>query len=379
MSSKLNFTKLPNHETLVDILDGIDIVINAVGIIAQTKTKRFKKIHTHAPIAIFNACYEANVKKIIQISALGSQTGTTPYHVTKDRADEHLRSLDIDYAILHPSIVYGDDGKSTALFQGLAALPFTPIIEDGSQKLQPITIQDLVKTVEKAINSPEKNIEINVVGEKEVTYKELLQGFRKWLGFKPTKSITLPTFGTNFIGKFLDEPTVNHDNITMLNQGNSASVQPLAKFLGYIPIGIEEKLFNSEANNSQKLYASLYLLRPFLRFIIGFVWIFSGIVSAFLYPQHQALELLREIGIPAGLDMPTLYIASFLDITLGVLTIIGYRLQYLLNFQMIVIVVYTLLLTALAPYHWLHPFGPVLKNIPLLFTIYILSRLEKYR
>jgi len=236
-----------------------------------------------------------------------------------------------------------------------------------------------VATVQKSIYSAKKTIELNVVGGQSVTYKALLQGFRQYLGYKPTKSVSVPTIGTSVHGKILGEPTVNSDNIIMLNQGNAADVTPLENFLRYRPISIQEKLFESRANNAQKLYASLYLIRPFLRIIIAFVWIWSGVVSAFLYPQPLALELLHEIGVYAPYDVPLLYMASFLDITIGILMLTGYRLQALLYLQLLVIGVYTLLLTLLSPYHWLHPFGPVLKNLPLLFAIYILAKLEAYR
>ena len=375
----LDFSHLQTDKELVNKLEDFDVVVNAVGIIAETKTQSFEQMHSVAPITLFNACKEAGVRKVIHISALGSQNGTTAYHTSKNRADEYLRKSGLEYAILHPSIVYGDDGKSTALFQSLATLPLTPIVGDGSQLLQPIRIEDLVATVQKAIESDDKKIELNVVGKEPVTYKELLQIFRKWLGLKPTKSVSTPTIGTDILGKILEEPTVNHDNIIMLNEGNSASVKPLADFLGYTPIGIKENLGTKESHNAQKLYASLYLLRPLLRIVIGFVWIWSGIVSAFLYPQPLALELLHEIGIGEGISIYVLYLASFLDIGIGVLTIIGYRLQALLSLQLLVIFVYTLLLTAFAPYHWLHPFGAILKNIPLLFAIYILMKLERYR
>ena len=379
MSIKLDYVDLQDDQELVEKVKGFDIVINAVGIIAPTKTQSFEQMHTVAPMALFDVCKEVGVKKIVHISALGSEQGTTLYHTSKNRADEYLRAIGIDYAILHPSIVYGDDGKSTALFQALATLPLTPIVGDGSQKLQPIRIEDLVATVEQSILSSEKKIELNVVGAEPVSYKELLETFRTWLGYKPTKSVSTPTIGTNVLGRILEEPTVNHDNIKMLNEGNSADVRPLADFLGYTPMGIKENLLNRKAHHAQKLYASLYLLRPLLRIVIAFVWIWSGIVSAFLYPQPLALELLHEIGVPIGMDVPLLYLASFLDIGIGVLTLIGYRLQALLNLQLLVIVIYTLLLTVLAPHHWLHPFGPVLKNLPLLFSIYILGRLEKFR
>jgi len=376
---EIDFVTLKDDKSLVEFLSSFDVVVNAVGIIAQTKIQTFEQMHTLAPMALFDACKKTKVQKVIHISALGSQNGTTAYHRSKNRADEYLRASGLDYAILHPSVVYGDDGKSTALFQALATLPLTPIVGNGEQKLQPIRIEDLVATVKKAIESKEEKIELDVVGAKAVSYKELLQTFRAWLGYRTTKAVSVPTFGTDVIGKLLGEVTVSHDNIKMLNEGNSADVKPLAEFLGYEPVGFKEHLEATKANHAQKLYASLYLLRPLLRFVIGFVWIWSGVVSAFLYPQPLALELLHEIGIPVGLDVPMLYVASFLDISIGVLTIVGYKIQRLLALQAIVIVVYTFLLSFLAPYHWLHPFGPVLKNLPLVLSIYVLSRLERFR
>ncbi len=375
----INFSCLQDDKELVKKLQGFDVLVNAVGIIAETKTQTFEQMHTIAPIILFDACKEAGVQKVIHISALGTQKGTTLYHTSKNRADEYLRASGLEYAILHPSIVYGDDGKSTALFQALAMLPLLPIIGDGQQVLQPIALEDLLVTVKRAIKSEEKIIELDLVGAKSMSYEELLQGFRTWLGLKPTKSVSVPTFGTDCLGKILDEPTVSSANIQMLNEGSVASVEPLKKFLNYTPASMQERLFCLKAHNAQKLYASLYFMRPLLRLVLAFVWIWSGVVSAFLYPQPLALELLHEVGVPVGLDIPLLYLASFLDISIGILTLIGYRLQTMLSLQMLVIAVYTLLLSFLAPYHWLHPFGPVLKNLPLLVSIYILSRLEKFR
>ena len=375
----IDFSCLQDDKELVTKLQGFDVVVNAVGIISETRTQSFEQMHTIAPIVLFDACKEVGVKKVIHISALGTQKGTTLYHTSKNRADEYLRASGLEYAIFHPSIVYGDDGKSTALFQALAMLPLLPIIGDGQQVLQPIALEDLLVTVKRAMESEKKCIELDLVGAKSMTYEELLQGFRSWLGLRPTNAMSVPTFGTDIMGKILDEPTVSSANIQMLNEGSVASVEPLKKFLNYTPATMQERLFSVKAHNAQKLFASLYFMRPLLRLLIGFVWIWSGVVSAFLYPQPLALELLHEVGVPVGLDVPLLYFASFLDIVIGILTLVGYRLQAVLNLQLLVIGVYTLLLSFLAPYHWLHPFGPVLKNLPLLVSIYILSRLEKFR
>ena len=77
VSIKIDFTTLQDDKELVSKLTGFDVVVNAVGIIAETKTQSFEQMHTTAPIELFYACKEAKVKKVIQLSALGSTEGST--------------------------------------------------------------------------------------------------------------------------------------------------------------------------------------------------------------------------------------------------------------------------------------------------------------
>jgi len=53
-------------------LHGIDAVINAVGIIGETRRQRFETLHRLAPTALFSAGRQTDVRRIIQISALGA-------------------------------------------------------------------------------------------------------------------------------------------------------------------------------------------------------------------------------------------------------------------------------------------------------------------
>ena len=43
------------------------------------------------------------------------------------------------------------------------------------------------------------------------------------------------------------------------------------------------------------------------------------------------------------------------------------------------IAVYTLIITVFLPEQWLHPYGPVVKNLPLLAAIVLLQQLERPR
>ena len=64
-------------------VEGIDVVINAVGIIAESKGQSFEALHKRAPTALFQACKQAQVGQVIQISALGvDESAFTPYQLS---------------------------------------------------------------------------------------------------------------------------------------------------------------------------------------------------------------------------------------------------------------------------------------------------------
>jgi hypothetical protein len=44
---------------------------------------------------------------------------------------------------------------------------------------------------------------------------------------------------------------------------------------------------------------------------------------------------------------------------------------------MALIVGYSLIITIRLPEYWLHPFGPLLKNLPMLAAIFLLHEFEK--
>src|SRR5690606_31525926 len=107
-------------------LAGVDMVINAVGILREHGSQTFERIHTRAPIALFSACAAAGVRRVIQISALGAERGQTGYFASKRAADEFLATLPLDWTIVRPSLVYGPGGTSALLFEMYAGLPLTP-------------------------------------------------------------------------------------------------------------------------------------------------------------------------------------------------------------------------------------------------------------
>ena len=103
-------------------LRGVDIVINAVGILREQGAQTFERVHVLAPQALFAACAAVGVRRVVQISALGAVGGTSGYFRSKRQADEFLARLPLDWTIVQPSLVFGIGGASARLFTMLAEL-----------------------------------------------------------------------------------------------------------------------------------------------------------------------------------------------------------------------------------------------------------------
>lgn len=109
------------------------------------------------------------------------------------------------------------------------------------------------------------------------------------------------------------------------------------------------------------------------RLSLALLWIFTGITSAFLAPEI-GYEVLAIGGITGRWANWAIASGSLLDVVLGIWLLTGWQLRACCLVQGMVMLVYTLLLSVMAPAFWLHPFGPLTKNIPIAVLIVLLYR-----
>ncbi|MEJ2609919.1 MAG: SDR family oxidoreductase [Candidatus Thiodiazotropha sp.] len=361
---------------------GFDAVINAVGIIRQQGSQTFHALHTKAPIALFRACEEMGVKRIIQISALGAdKSAFSHYHLSKKAADDYLSSMKLEWLILMPSIVYGTGAKSMAFFKALSSLPLIPLIGLGDQMIQPIHISDLTRLVTKCINTDNLlRQRLVVAGPTPIAIKSLLTELRSWLGIGSAKFLSIPYPIAQILarlGGISGNTPLTNETVTMLQRSNTGDIQPFIEHLGQAPQDIHNVLAETPAKDPDRWHAKLYFLSPVLRISIAFVWVFTGYISAFVFPRETSFALLSQVGISAVFAPLFLYGAAAFDIALGIATVVAYRIQILGWIQVLLILLYTLIISLYLPDQWLHPFGPITKNLPMVMAIFIMMILEK--
>jgi uncharacterized protein YbjT (DUF2867 family) len=238
----VDFCKDTTKEAWFPKLTGIDAVINAVGVLRDSTKQPMVLLHEKTPIALFSACQEAGVKRIVQISALGVDKGIeTPYFQTRRVPEAFLNSLskEIRALILRPSVIYGADGVSAKMFRFQASLPIITLPAGGKQRLQPVHIDDICDAVNRWLVNPDsQNQTVECVGSEATDMHGMLDSYRQQLHHSKALHISIPAFLVGlsaWIGDFIPASPLCSDTLTMLNAGNTGDATGFTELLGRSP------------------------------------------------------------------------------------------------------------------------------------------------
>lgn len=374
------------HDHSADVwrprLEGVDVVVNAVGILREQRGLSFGALHVRAPIALFDACAQAGVRRIVQISALGADDDAqSRYHRSKKQADDYLATLPLDWVVVQPSLVYGPDGTSAKLFTTLAALPLIPVPGTGDQVVQPVYIDDLIDALVALIEFQEPlRGHFSAVGAAPIGLRAWLTSLREQMHLPRTLIVRIPmplVRAAAAVGDRLPGGLLDRESLDMLERGNAAPSDAMTALLGRPPRDAAQFIEPASARHTA-IDARLNWALPTLRASVALVWIVTGLISLGLYPVESSYALLAQVGITGALAPFALYGAALLDLAFGIgIYVLQPRLRrWLWRAQMALIVGYSVIIAWYLPEQWLHPFGPLLKNIPMLTAIVLLHEFE---
>ena len=381
---RADFTEDTDKSAWLARLGGVETVINTVGIFREHGRQTFQAVHVDAPRALFDACVEAGVRTVIQFSALGADSGArTAYHRTKKAADDYLAALPLRSFIVQPSLIYGSGGASARFFNMLASLPLALRFGGARQLVQPVYIDDVVESVVALVAEPAPaqplSTVVPLVGPQAMPFTDYLAALRGALGIRSRlRTFALPDMlarGAAKLAGRVPGSLLDEDALSMLDRDSTADPAVCARLLGREPRPVARFIADPPA---QRARAQLDWLLPPLRWSIAFVWIWTAIVSAGLYPVEESYELLTAVGVPAALAPLMLYGAAGLDLAFGVgiLALRGRARRWLWLAQAALILFYSAVIAVMLPEFLIHPYGPLSKNLPMLAAIWLLYELE---
>jgi hypothetical protein len=112
-----------------------------------------------------------------------------------------------------------------------------------------------------------------------------------------------------------------------------------------------------------------------MRLGIAFIWIWTAIVSWFIYPRTESLDWLRSLGFTY---QPYLWFvgACLVDVVMGIASSV-FASQRIWQLQFAIVTFYSLAIAIWLPEFLIHPFGPITKNIAVLACLAYLAIVEK--
>lgn len=372
-----DFQRDINSSDWLPRLSGIDVVINAVGIIHESASQTFQQVQTETPKALFQAASDLGLK-VIQVSAMGADNPlvTVPFLKTKQEADNFLQTLPMESVVVYPSIVIGRGGTSTALFNQMAAMPVTPLIGDGTQMLNPIHIDEVCRMLVHMVNQwPGGKQHYQLSGSERLSFAEFYALLRDWLRLGKPRFLRMPLPLLYRVASVSEKigikSLLNKEALDMLQTAET----PAPNYAPCSPRGLRESLWLEPATQADTFQAVWAGIRPALFLSIAFIWFFTALTSAF-FDRPSGYALLAAGGITGDFATLSIYAGALFDAALGVAMCLPRWCRQAYRLQIMLMLAYMVLIAIIVPAQWLHPFGPVTKNLPLIVGTWLLLATE---
>lgn len=361
---------LSTAESWNSFLTGMDIVVNASGVLQDGFSDNVEQAQAIAICALAEAADRLHLRRLIQISAPGARANsTTLFYSSKAQADAKVASSRTPSTILRPGLVIGPQSYGgTRLLRMLAAVPIVQPIATPNSKIQTISLEDVA---EAALIAATEGVDgdFDLMETRPHTLESLVLQFRHWLGFpKPLAVLVAPSFLTHGVALLADAlgwlgwrsplrttaMKVLKDNVlgdaTAWNHVSGMRLSSLEKTLKQMPSTFQERTA-----------ARVTLVFPILLVTLSLFWLASGIIGAWQF--QRAAAILPDSFAPT-LKALAVYGGAIVDVLIGLMLMFKPTVRLALKGSLAVCLVYLIGGGLLAPELWKDPLGPMVKVFP---------------
>jgi uncharacterized protein YbjT (DUF2867 family) len=238
------YASLTNQATVHRAVDGADLVVNTVGILAEQRSGDFQRIHSEGAGLVAKLSAEAGVARLVHISAIGANpNAASRYAASKGVGEALVREAFPGATILRPSLVFGPEDHLFNRFAGMARLlPFMPVI-CGDTQFQPVYVGDVADAVMAALGRSDTAGATYELGGPQVwRFRELLAYVLKETG-RRRPMVDIPMGLARIQARVMEMvpgKPLTRDQLLMLASDNIVGPDmPGLKELGVVPTPVE--------------------------------------------------------------------------------------------------------------------------------------------
>jgi len=125
------------------LLEGLDAVVNAVGILRERGAETYERVHEMAPAALAAACERLGLR-LVHVSALGLRPDAHSGFLRSKLAGERMIAASAaDFSIVRPSLLDGEGGFGAAWLRRVARWPVHPFPASARGRIAALDVRDL--------------------------------------------------------------------------------------------------------------------------------------------------------------------------------------------------------------------------------------------
>jgi len=235
-------------DSLRHAVQGRDVVVHLVAI-RQGKPEAFRRVMIEGTRNLLAASKE--VKRFVLMSALGTSEETkdlVPYYTAKWTMEQDTKASGLEHVIFRPSFIFGSEGGILPTFRKLAKLmPVTPIVGTGTQRIQPIWIDDTAAYFAQSIDKPEAaNRTFELGGPDQLTWNEFWWRLKRALGVRrPSLHVPMSLARINALvtERLPGDIPLTRDLLKMLEAGDNVVTNDDARSTFGVPlVPVDEQL-----------------------------------------------------------------------------------------------------------------------------------------
>jgi NADH dehydrogenase len=234
------YANITSDGTLARAIEGADIAVNLVGILAERKSGEFFQLQAEGAGRIARLAAASGVRHLVHMSAIGADADSPAKYAQSKAKGETLVAEHFPLAvILRPSLVFGPEDGFFNRFASLALIsPVMPVIS-GSSRFQPVYVGDVADAAMAAITRPDAQGKIfELGGPKIMTFREILGWILAQIG-RNRPLVPMPAVAAELMAR-IPFSGLTHDQLLMLSRDNVANpALPGLAELGVVPTPID--------------------------------------------------------------------------------------------------------------------------------------------
>ena len=232
-------------------LDGactdIDQVLHLAAVTHTNRSARYFEVNAFGTRNLIAESRRAGIQRFTLVStrAISPEGGT--YSRSKIQAEEIVRNSGLAWNILRPAEVYGTGGEGISdLIERCRQGRWVPVPGDGSPRLAPVYLDDVVDGMCRAVTAPGEGGVYMLAGPEEMTYLELIRRLAAYFHTRP-RTLGVPAgllalAARTFALLPLDKPPLYADQVARLFSPKSHDTESAFRAFGFTARPLEQGL-----------------------------------------------------------------------------------------------------------------------------------------